>query len=125
MKTTKFSFSVNLPSVDDFAERFPQYGNFARGDGRFLYGGIVTPEGFNNARVATLVFEFPAVAGVAKLCYEAVQKEDSVEWRGFVKQFIGAVVCKLMEDNGFKKTGIKKSVRHPEFTKGEFYQQID
>ena len=122
MRTTEFCFSVKLPSVDDFAKRFPQYGNFARGEGRFLYEEIVTPEGYNNASVATLVFAFPAVAGVANLCYEAVLKEGSVEWRGFVKQFIGAVVCKLMEENGFEKTGIKKSVRHPQFTKGEFYQ---
>lgn len=125
MKTTEISFLVHLPSVDDFAERFPQYGNFARDEGMFLYEEIVTPEGYNNASVATLVFEFPAVAGVANLCYEAVLEENTIEWRGFVKQFIGAVVCSLMEANGFEKTGIKKSVRHPQFTKGEFYRQID
>jgi len=122
MKTKTFTLSVNLPSVEEFAERFPTYGNYAKGDGNFLFERIVAPDCYNNAKVATLVFELPAVAGVAEICYQTVSEHATIEWRGFVKQFIGAVVCKLMEDNGFEKTGTKKSVPHAKFNKGEFYK---
>ncbi len=122
MKTKTFTLSVNLPSVEEFAERFPQYGDYAKHEGNFLFERIVTPDCYNNARVATLVLKLPAVAGVAEICYQTVLENGTIEWRGFVKQFIGAVVCKLMEDNGFSKTGVKKSVPHAKFTKGEVYQ---
>jgi hypothetical protein len=121
METQTFAFSVNLPTVEEFAERFPQYGDFAKHEGNFLFRNIITPESYNNARVATLVFKLPAVAAVAETCYQSVLDHGAIEWRGFLKQFIGAVVCKLMEDNGFKKTGTKKSVPHHMFTKGELY----
>jgi len=103
-------------------ERFPQYGNYAKTEGRFLYERIVSPDCYNSARVATRDLDLPTVAGIAKVCYKTVLDQGTLEWRGFIKQFIGAVVCKLMEENGFVKTGVKKSVPHPNFTKGEVYQ---
>lgn len=121
METKQYCLSVNLPTVDEFEERFPQYGNYARNEANFLFRGIVSPESFVNTKVATQS-GLPAVAGIANDCYKLVIKNGTLEWRGFTKQFIGAVVCKLMEDNGFKKTGIKKSIPHPEFTKGEYYK---
>ncbi len=124
MITKTYTLSVNLPSVDEFAERFPQYGIFAKQTGKFLFERIVTPDCYNNARIATLELKLPAVAGIAEICYQTVKENDTIDWNGFVKQFIGAVVCKLMEDNGFKKTGTKKSIPHGGFTKGEFYQLI-
>ncbi len=122
MTTRNFTLPVNLPSVEEFAERFPQYGEYAKHEANFLFERIVTPECYNNARVATLVFGLPAIAGIAEISYQTVLEHGTIEWRGFLKQFIGAVVCKLMEDNGFSKTGTKKSVPHPMFTKGEFYK---
>lgn len=41
----------------------------------------------------------------------------------YTKQFIGAVVCCLMENNGYRKTGRKKSINHPDFIKGEIYSR--
>ena len=122
MKTEDFTLSVNLPSIEEFGKRFPQYEKFATNEGRFLYEKIVTPEGFINARVATLVFGLPAVAGIAEICVQTFKNQWRLEWRSFIKQFIGAVVCKLMEENGFEKTGTKKSIPHPQFTKGEVYR---
>jgi hypothetical protein len=121
MQTATYNTTVFLPTVEEFAERFPQYGNYAKAIGKFLFDKIVTPECFIKAKVATIDLELPAVAGVAKDCYDAVENEKTIEWRGFVKQFIGAVVCSLMESNGFEKTGIKKSIPNEHFTKGEFY----
>lgn len=122
MTSEYFILSVNLPAPEEFGERFPQYGNYANNEGRFLYERIVSPDCFNSARVATIDLNLPAVAGIADVCYQTVMEQGTLEWRGFVKQFIGAIVCKLMEDNGFEKTGVKKSVPHPKFTKGEVYQ---
>ena len=122
MKTKEFTIPVNIPSIDEFAERFPQYGNFAKNEGNILFKRITTPDCYINARVVTLELKLPAVAGIAKICYQTVVEQTTLEWRGFIKQFTGAVVCKLMEDNGFRKTGLKKSVPHPKFTRGEVYE---
>lgn len=121
METKQFSISVNLPTVDEFRERYPAYGNYANNEGNSLFKMIVSPESFIYAKVATHL-QLPAVSGVAEICYKLVLENETIEWRGYTKQFIGAVVCKLMEDNGYKKTGTKKSVPHREFSKGEFYQ---
>ncbi len=125
MRTQSFEFQVNIPSVEDFAIRFRQYGNFARNEGQFLFDLLMTPTCFNSGRVATIDFDLPAVAGVAKLCFRTVEEQNTVEWNGFLKQFIGAVVCTLMEANGFEKTGTKKAIPHKGFTKGEFYRPIN
>jgi len=123
METKQFTLLVNLPTVDEFRERFPTYGNYASNEGSLLFKKIVSPESFIFAKVATQL-QLPAVSGIAENCYKLVIENGTIEWRDYTKQFIGAVVCKLMEDNGYKKTGTKKSVSHPKFTKGEFYQLI-
>jgi hypothetical protein len=121
MVSKKITISVNLPSTDDFAKGYPQYGPFAKGNGYFIFETIMTPQNFLSAKVCTEL-GFPAVAGVAESCLKAIEKQDAIEWGGFLKQFIGAVVCTLMEANGFRKTGKKKAVPHPAFTKGEVYE---
>lgn len=123
MQVQSFELPVNLPSVDEFAAHYKQYGRFARGDGQFLFTLLVSPASYVRARVATADLNLPAVAGIAEMCYQAVQVQTSVEWSGFVKQFIGAIVCCLMEANGFQKTGTKKAIPHHAFTKGEMYRQ--
>lgn len=125
MQVQPFNLLVNLPSVDDFAAHYKQYGQFARGEGHFLYTLLISPASFVRAQVATVDLDLPAVAGVAKLCHQAVQAQTDVEWSGYVKQFIGAVVCCLMEANGFQKTGVKKAIPYHAFTKGEMYTQPD
>jgi hypothetical protein len=122
MNVDQFVLSVHLPTMEEFAERFPQRARYARNEGEFLFSVVMTPESFNNARVATLVFHLPAVAGVAETCWQAVQQQNAIEWRDFVKQYIGALVCALMEANGFEKTGEKRAVPHQKFTKGELYR---
>lgn len=122
MKIQTYSQPVNLPTIDEFRDKYPQYGNYAENEARFLYDEIVCPKSFIFAMAATKM-EFPAVTGVAEECYQLVQTKGTIEWRGFTKQFIGAVVCTLMEANGYEKTGIKKSVPHQKFTKGEVYKE--
>ena len=114
------SVSVVVPTPVDLAKSYPQYGPFANGDGRFLFDLITSPAAHMKAQIATLDFELPAVAGVAKdvatACAEKGRPLDP-----FTKQFVGAVVCVSMEHNGYEKTGQKRAIPHPGFSKGEFY----
>lgn len=123
MTTQTVSLQVQIPSQDEFARRFPQYGPFAAGEGRFLFDVVMGPTSFLCARVATEELDLPAVAGVAKTVYEATSRQAAVPWSGFLKQYIGALVCTLMEANGFEKTGAKRAIPHEAFTRGELYRR--
>ena len=122
MQLLTFELPVNIPSLDDFTADFPQYGRFARGEGRFLFDLVMSPASYDAARVVTLTLGLPGVAGVARICRQTFDQQTEVEWRGFIKQYIGALVCSLMEANDFEKTGEKRAVSYPGFTKGEFYR---
>jgi hypothetical protein len=124
MRSETLHLSVNVPSLEEFAARFPHYGPFAREGGRFLFDIVMSPASYVDARAATLVFDLPAVAGVAKACTEAFSQQTAVEWRDYIKQYIGALVCTLMEANGFAKTGEKRAIPYRGFTKGEVYRLI-
>ena len=120
MLSHQLILNVNIPDLDEFKQRFPQYGSFARGDGSILFNHIMTPHSFIRAMVASEL-GLPAVAGVAKSCIQIIKQNSTLLLSGHVKQFIGAITCSLMEANGFRKTGTKRSIPHPGFTKGEFY----
>lgn len=122
MPSKDFVFTVNLPTIEEFGERFPQYKGYAMNEGRFLYEIIISPESFIHARAITLILELPALTAIAEACQKAVLSRGSLDNWDFQKQFIGAVVCKLMEANGFEKKGQKKSVPIDHFTRGEVYQ---
>ena len=121
METKSITITINTPNTDDFSEKYPQYGPFAKGDGNFLFQAITAPESFIKAK-AISDLGYPAVSGVAELCYMAVKNQSVIQWTPYIKQFIGAVVCNLMEANGYDKTGKKKSIPHHAFTKGEVYK---
>jgi hypothetical protein len=122
MENQSINLNAQISSLEDFETQFPQYGPFARGDGNFIFNLVIEPLAFFRCKNATEL-NLPAVAGVAKICYDATSHEKVVPFDGFLKQFIGALVCNLMEANGFSKSGKKKSVPHHAYTKGEFYHQ--
>jgi hypothetical protein len=125
MHTRNLTITANFPDLDEFENQYPQYGPFARGDGRFLYNLIMSIENFIRAQVFT-EFGYPAVTGVAECCFQAVSQNRRIRWSNFVKQFIGAVVCSLMEANHYQKTHKKKYVPHKAkvFSKGEVYTPV-
>ncbi len=124
MKTKHLTLTANFPSISEFAERFPQYGPFSKGDGGVLFKRIMTTNNFNRMQVLT-EFNFPAVSGVAEICYQEAIRNQPHKSFGYIKQYIGAVVCCLMESNNYRKTGGKRAIPHAKFTKGEVYEQID
>jgi hypothetical protein len=123
---TTHTIACAVPSVADFSERFPRYGNFAANQGQFLFNLLMTPQSYVAAEVATVDLDRPAIAGVAKRIRQTVRQipadQRPRKW-GALKQFAGAVVCALMEANGFRKTGLKRSVSIRGFNRGEVYRR--
>jgi hypothetical protein len=123
MTTDTYTATVLVPNVEDLEALYPRHARFARTDGKFLFDLITSPASYIRASVATEDLGLPAVAGIAKMCHEAVQAQKAVPWSDRTKQFIGVVTSVVMQANGFQKTGTKKAIPHPAFTKGEFYQR--
>ncbi len=122
MNDKKNEVTVTLVDVDDFLKKYPRFSNFVNSAGRELFDIIVKTEVFIDASVLAN-YGYPSVLGVARQCQELIEKSDEIDSDSFTKQFIGSVICSLMEANGYKKTGTKKSVPHELFTSGEFYEK--
>ena len=121
MQTQTVSYTIQLPSIDDFLAKYPRYTKLVNADGNFLFELIMQPEVFLQASVLA-DFGSPSVLAVAELCRKAAEeKAGPITLDSFTKQFIGAAICTLMEANGYQKSGTKKSVPHPSFSIGEFY----
>ena len=121
MQKQSIKLKAQIPDLDDFERRFPQYGPFARNEGNFIFNTIMNPLSFFRAKFATEL-NLPAVSGIAEICFHTTDQQNTIPFDGFLKQYIGALICSLMEANGFSKTGKKKSVPHHAFIKGEFYR---
>ena len=120
MKASTYTEKINIPSVDDFSSRYPQYAPFALADGRGLFEKLMSPKALIMARAATEM-NLPAVQGIADLCNDEFSSAIKIHAKKFISQFVGAVVCLLMEANGYARSGKKKSVNHCNFSKSEFY----
>ncbi len=123
MQTQIYTAQVNVPSAEDFSAKYKQYGPLAQGPANFLFNVLVSPQSFVRAECATLLGR-PAIDGPAEMAYQVVANQNDIKWNDNLKRFCGAVVCCLMEANGYLKTGEKKSVRHHAFSKGEFYRPV-
>jgi hypothetical protein len=121
MQKQSINLEAQIPDPNDFEKRFPQYGPFAHNEGAFIFNIIMNPFSLFRAKFATEM-NLPAVSGIAELCYHATAQQKIIPFNGFLKQYIGALVCTLMEANGYSKTGKKKAIPHHAYTKGEFYQ---
>jgi len=110
------TFTADIPSASEFGGKYCAYKNFALAGGKELFELLMTPETLIAAKVATEM-GFPAVAGIADRAFKVNKSKLS----DYEKQYIGALVCMLMEKNGYSKTGRKREIPHKAFTKGEFY----
>jgi hypothetical protein len=64
--SSSYTVACQIPTLVEFAARYPRYGNFAANEGRFLFDLLMTPDSFFAAEVATVDLDRPAIAGVAK-----------------------------------------------------------
>lgn len=112
---------VEIPSIEEFAARYPPYGPFAAGEGKFLFG-LLTAENFLRCRFACEL-NLPAIVGIASICDDAAEKQNiDLKQDNFKKQALGAMVSVLMEANGWEKTGERKAVSQRAFSKGAIYK---
>ena len=104
------SFPAFVPA-DEQAFR-NKYRNFAplldRGDLQ-LWKELNNEAAFSLMRAVTFSLELPAVSGIARLVSPILSKVEETE-RDYIKKGVGAIVCSIMETNGFRKTGTKKAV---------------
>ena len=124
MRSSKYSLNVNLPDIEDFLGTYSRYTSLVNGDGKPLFEAIMWPEVFIRAAVISDI-GLPAVLAAAEDCRLLVGQDNELSKKPFTKQFIGSVVCSLMEANGYKKTGTKRRVSHQSFSVGECYVRAD
>jgi len=120
VKIKTYSRKITIPEIKEFNATYPQFASLANGDGKFLFNVVMKPETFIQAMVLT-DYRMPAVTSVAELCYNEAAKRKGFEFTARVKQYIGAMIALLMKNNGYQKTGRKKSIIHRAYTRGEFY----
>jgi len=124
MRNETFAIVCSIPEGADLLKRFPRMGLLRQPEYGFLKSLLLTPETFLAGRVATEMGR-PAIAGVAQKIREAwTAASPQPNWNS-TKQAAGAILCVLMEANGYKKTADdnKGSVGQPGFAVGQLYQK--
>ncbi|WP_152666180.1 hypothetical protein [Pseudomonas abietaniphila] len=114
--------------MESFAKTHPSQFNELNAHAFNFIDFINSKESFTNMRVVTDALELPAVAGIVKFCAEAILATTPTVKRSSLKRSIGALVCAVMEANGYAKTGIQRAVPPvPErvFQSSEVYQRAD
>lgn len=114
--------------METFAKTHPSQFNELSANSFDFLGFINTEESFTNMRVVTDALELPAVSGVVKSCAEAILATTPNIKRSSLKRSIGALVCAVMEANGYAKTGIQRAVPPVAgriFHSSEVYQRAD
>lgn len=122
--------SITYPTfVPAKATTFEQkYRNFApimnRADLN-LWSELNNEAAFSHMRSATECWDYPAVAGITKQVAPILDHLSKAE-QNHIKKAIGAMVCCIMEANGYIKTDIKRSVPPIPcrvFSRAEVYQR--
>jgi hypothetical protein len=124
MKAEKYIQTVQVPELIDFKDRFHRYAPYSQSVGSSLFAAVMTPEGFVAAEHATFLNR-PAVAGVVRIVNHLLPPDGKD--RDYAKQYVGALVCCLMEANDYEKVQTKgkdkkAAVGIPGFTVGQVYQ---
>lgn len=122
MRSIEHTISINIPDVADVATSAPQYARFAQEEGRFIFEAVMNPEAFLRARAVTLALNLPAVAGIASMYEQAFRGGRELDSDKHSRHAVGSFVRIMMEANGFRKTGRKRAVPHPAFSKAEVYE---
>jgi hypothetical protein len=95
--------------IEDFKKKYRHFGPLVMGAAAPLYTAINNEESFRKLVWATEDLDLPAIAGIVKLCAEIILAAPP-ELHDQLKKCAGAIVCAVMEANGYQKTGVKKAV---------------
>jgi hypothetical protein len=119
MNKIKFNKEINILSKNDFLEERPQFkATLDSQIGTKLFDFTIQKEIIMDLIYFSKLTNSPAVEGVVN-SLKAIGI-NSLENRE--KQFFGALVCEILEVNGFEKTGKKSTVKSGIFTTGEVYR---
>lgn len=90
-----------------------KYRNFAplslSREGAPIFDLLNTAAAFERMVIATEELDLPAVAGIARACGPHIEAA-APERQDYLKKYVGAVVCCVLEANGFAKAGRKRAV---------------
>ena len=84
-----------------------------------LFEKLMSPKALIMARAATEM-NLPAVQGIADLCNDEFSLAIKKRAKKFISQFVGAVVCLLMEANGYTRSGKKNRLIIAIFPRANF-----
>ena len=90
-----------------------------------LWAELNNEVAFSHMRSATECWDYPAVAGITKQVAPILEQFSTAE-QNHIKKAIGAMVCCIMEANGYIKTETKRSVPPIPcrvFSRAEVYRQ--
>ena len=126
MKTEKYIKTVQSPELIDFKDRFRRYAPYSQSAGSSLFAAVMTPESFISAEEATFLNR-PAVAGIVRFVDRLLPPDG--KGRDYAKQYVGALVCCLMEANDYEKVQTKgkdkkTAVGVQGFTVGQAYKKV-
>lgn len=120
MKTQDLHLEIHFPEPEDFLKTYPHYRKFLAGPGDELFAEIMRPGVYLQAKAAA-DFGYPSAWAAAELTSRFMDKHGISHQDRTTKTCVGAVICALMTANGYRKTGVKKSVPHPAISTAEVY----
>jgi hypothetical protein len=121
MKTVKIKKKINIISKDDFLQKRPQFVKSLESEmGSKLFDIATESEAVMELIYFSRLTSSPAVESmIDRLKLNSIESLQNRE-----KQFFGALVCDILESNGFEKSGKKSTVKGGIFSTGEIYREV-
>jgi hypothetical protein len=116
--------AFNEANVVDFQAKYRNFAPLIHRTDLQLWTTLNSEAAYSHMRSATVCWGYPAVAGITFLIAPILEKVKAADI-DYVKKGTGAMVCCIMEANGYQKTGVKKAVPpfpYRIFSRGEVYQ---
>jgi hypothetical protein len=121
--------NFNLDIEKDFKAKYTAHiKRFDSVEGKLLLAIITDPIMVLSMMIVSDELKLPAVSIIAGVCHDAL-KAIGKELDDNTKRFIGALVCSVLEANGYQKKVRdnrydKRAVSHPAFTIAQVYERI-
>ena len=112
--------AITIPSLREFAKRNPHLRRYiASREGRWLFRLLMNQIALHGAEEAT-TRSLPALAGVAeRIVHGAIRSE--INCTRHMRTCAGALICALLEANGYEISGGRRHVYHPLFVRAQMY----
>lgn len=123
--------NFNLDIEKDFKTKYTAHiKRFNSVEGKLLLAIITDPVMILSMMIVSDELKLPAVSVIAGVCSDAL-KAIGKELNDNTKRFIGALVCSVLEANGYQKkvrdkdnSYEKRAVSHSDFTVAQVYERV-